>query len=210
MALPAEETRRKLVEITLDLMEEGGIEAVKARELARRAGVSVGTIYNMHGNLDGLIAEACNAVLADFASTAIHAIRAGEATRVRRLGGVPVEAKEVLRDRLLAMARIYMAYVEKNERRWAAMLAWNRAYTGEARQSEQLQGELFGLIRSALEATPYGGDPKLQSRTARMLWSAVHGIVTMNYVGQASRASKAETWEQVRLLVAAFVDSLDR
>lgn len=210
MTLPAQETRDKLLEEALALMDEGGLEAVKARELARRTGVSVGTIYNLYGNLDGLLVEACEAVLTRFGVTAMEAIRAAEAMRARRDEGA-VPAPDLLEERLLTLARIYMAYVEKNERRWAAMLAFNRARRDEPDgRYEQLQGELFGFIANALEGTPHGGAPAARRRTARMLWSAVHGIVTMNYVGQASRRAKAETWEQVRLFVSIFMRSIGR
>lgn len=208
MTLPAQETRAKLLAETLALMDEGGLEAVKARELARRTGVSVGTIYNVFGTLDGLLAEACEAILTGFGETAMEAIRAAEALRARK---PPAAAPDLLKDRLLTLSRIYMAYVEKNERRWAAMLAFNRTRRGDPdARYEQLQGDLFGFIASALEGTPFGETPSQRRRTARMLWSAVHGIVTMNYVGQASRASKAETWEQVQLLVSVFVGAVAR
>lgn len=210
MTLPAQETRDKLLAETLALMDEGGLEAVKARELARRTGVSVGTIYNLHGNLDGLVAEACEAILSGFGATAMEAIRAAEAIRMRKAQVAP-PALDLLEDRLLTLARIYMAYVEKNERRWAAMLAFNRSRREEPdARYEQLQGELFGFIADALDGTPHAADKTSRQRAARMLWSAVHGIVTMNYVGQASRRAKAETWEQVRLFVSIFMRSLGK
>lgn len=208
MTLPARKTREKLVAETLALMEAGGLEAVKARDLAKRTGVSVGTIYNLHGSLEGLIADACDAILAEFAAVAMQTIRAGEVSRARRMGGKEPRGAALLEDRLLAMARVYMAYVEKNERRWAAMLAFNRTRKERPQaRYEQLQGDLFGFVADALEGTRYAASAQMRVRTARMLWSAVHGIVTMNYVGQAGRRAKHETWEQVKLLVAAFVES---
>ena len=55
MTLPANEVKAELVKTTLALMDEGGIEAVKARPIAKTVGISVGSIYNMFGSIDGLI-----------------------------------------------------------------------------------------------------------------------------------------------------------
>ncbi|MEZ5801111.1 MAG: hypothetical protein R3D29_12415 [Nitratireductor sp.] len=38
-----------------------------------------------------------------------------------------------------------------------------------------------------------------------MLWSAVHGIVLLNYLGQASDETRANTWKQIEMLVSSFV-----
>ena len=51
--LPKEETRENLVQTTLTLLENDGLEAVKARNVAEGAGVALGTIYNMFEDLDG-------------------------------------------------------------------------------------------------------------------------------------------------------------
>lgn len=52
------ERRQRILETTRELLAERGYEAVTVRELARRCGVSVPTLYNRFGGKDALIAEA--------------------------------------------------------------------------------------------------------------------------------------------------------
>ena len=52
------ERRERILAATRDLLAERGHAAVTVRELARRSGVSVPTLYNRFGGKDALIAEA--------------------------------------------------------------------------------------------------------------------------------------------------------
>ena len=58
MTLKHDAVRDDLIRSTLSLMEQGGLEAVKARAVADAVGVSVGTVYNLFGNVDQLILTA--------------------------------------------------------------------------------------------------------------------------------------------------------
>ena len=58
MTLEHAAVREALIKSTLALMQEGGLAAVKARTVADQAGVSVGTVYNLFGNVDQLILAA--------------------------------------------------------------------------------------------------------------------------------------------------------
>lgn len=56
----AEETRRRIVQATFDLHNEQGIAATSMKEIAARAGVSVGSVYHHFPSYDDAIA-ACGA-----------------------------------------------------------------------------------------------------------------------------------------------------
>ena len=58
MTLEHTAVREALIKSTLSLMQEGGLAAVKARAVADQAGVSVGTVYNLFGNVDQLMLAA--------------------------------------------------------------------------------------------------------------------------------------------------------
>lgn len=51
-------TDRRLIEATLSLMREGGLAACSAPDIARRAGVAVGTIYRRFADKDELVGAA--------------------------------------------------------------------------------------------------------------------------------------------------------
>ena len=207
MTLPHDETRARLIRVTLDLMDHGGLEAVKARPIANRVGVSVGTVYNLFGSIDGLVQEANAHVLEDFATYALASIREADAARDIIIAEGRMDPVAALQDRLLTMASAYVDYVEANESRWGAMLSYNRnrAVGIISDNYSTLQDSLFGWIADTLKPTRFGADPDTRFTAARMLWSAVHGIVLLNYLGQASDETRSHTWRQIEMLVSSFV-----
>ena len=52
------EKRRKLLDAVLDLVDEGGIQAVRMKAVADRSGVALGTAYRYFSSKDHLLAEA--------------------------------------------------------------------------------------------------------------------------------------------------------
>ncbi len=206
MTLPHDEIRQKLVQTTLKLMDDGGLPAAKARSIAAQVGVSIGTIYNLFGSIDGLIQEANARILDGLREHALAAIAAAAAQKPQPSSTAPASGPRKVEVQLLLLAEAYVGFVEKNESRWGAMLAYNRNRTVEIVSSgySELEETLFGWIADTLVSTRFGKEFKTRFAAARMLWSSVHGIVTMNYVGQANESSRAATWEQIELLVSGF------
>ena len=100
-----EELKALLIEAGHGLMAERGFAAFSGREAARRAGYTVGTIYNVFGSLDEYI-------------LAIN-------TRTFQLWTDWLEA-ELARcgakdDRIAALVRAYFEFAEANERIWMAI-----------------------------------------------------------------------------------------
>ncbi|MCF6322607.1 MAG: TetR/AcrR family transcriptional regulator [Rhizobiaceae bacterium] len=212
MTLEHETVRARIIAVTLELMDEAGLELIKARTIARRVGVSVGTIYNLFGSVDELIQVANSHILADMNKLGQISVADSENELERRIdaGDIVDTPKDRLLFRLFALAKVYMDFVEDNANRWGAMLAFNRNQPEGSVAGWYLdqQNALFDLIGKVLDATPLGDEKAIRIVAARALWSAVHGIVTMNYVGQVSEQSRRFTWEQVELLVKLFVAGL--
>ncbi len=213
MTLEKDKVSTEMKKTVLRLMDEGGIENVRARTIAKEVGVSVGTIYNFHGSLDGLIEKVCLGILQDFSSFCGKGIRDGmDGFQERILPEISNETPEV-RDymiRFLLLADIYMQYVSENENRWNGMLSFNRSRNAEdiSEHYQQEQDKLFGFVSQVLQGTELSSDPDLQYHTARSLWSGVHGIVLMSFLGQINEVSRANTWKQILLLVRYFVRGL--
>ena len=207
MTLPAEEIREQLVAITLGLMDSGGIDAVKARPIAKEAGISVGTVYNMFGSIDGLIQETNARILESFATEALEKIAPLDEVRTTRLKAGEIDDAEALKERLLSFAEIYMNFVEQFESRWGAMLSYNqgRSVGILSDDYDRQQADLFNFLGKSLVGTNLDADDSMRRMVARMLWSSVHGIVVLNYIGQAGDASRAYTWRQVEVFVSTFV-----
>ncbi|HET6161307.1 MAG TPA: TetR/AcrR family transcriptional regulator [Dongiaceae bacterium] len=62
----AEETRRRLVEATFALHSEQGIAATTMKQIAERAGVSIGTVYHHFATLDEAIMACGQMVMATY------------------------------------------------------------------------------------------------------------------------------------------------
>ena len=92
-AVAVEETRRRIVEATLELHAEQGIAATRWEEIAARAGVGVGTVYRHFPSLDELV-PACGPVSMQLLALpdpsdvpALFAGADGARARVQRLVG---------------------------------------------------------------------------------------------------------------------------
>lgn len=122
----SEETRQRLVEATFRLHGERGIAETSMKDIAERAGVSVGTVYHHFPSYADAI-TACGAYTAEHAPAPTRAVFAGAAgreERVRRLARalfdyydrVPALAS-VRRDRQLSPALDAFAREEARSRR---------------------------------------------------------------------------------------------
>lgn len=199
LALNKEEVRRKIIDLGHTLIANGGSEALQARVIAKDVGISVGSIYNLVGDMDELH-RLVNSELLD----ELGMVGAGT---VKKLDDDNVTD---LRTRLLALAHAYFDFVEGNQKQWAALLAFNRGTTSEATPDWYMVRleMLFDIISDNLQETALGNDPHKCKIAARALWSSVHGIVSNSFVGRDDDLLRESTLEQIDLLVSIFVKGL--
>ncbi len=93
----AEETRRRIVQATFELHSEQGIAATSMKQIAQRAGVSIGTVYHHFPTLDETI-MACGQHVRQTMPAPNEAIFAGAAT---------------MKDRLIRLARTLFDYLDR-------------------------------------------------------------------------------------------------
>lgn len=176
-----EETARKLLEAAVSCVEEGGIDALHARELARRSGYSVGSVYKHYADLDALIAEVNTVTLNQIGQTVSLAI---------------ADKSDPL-DRLKALAHAYMHFAGANENLWKALfghrLPEGRDIPPEHREANIALLSLIG--QSLLKINPQLSEDALQART-RTCFAAVHGVVSIaleqRFVGLSGEVLNAE------------------
>lgn len=210
MTLEHDAVRATLIETTLALMDQGGLEAVKARPLAQAVGVSVGTIYNLFGSVDGLVMAANMQVYADLGAMVRDriAIQAQEGTG-HNAQDTPV-APDRVRERLLELAGLYIDFVAANSRRWAAVIAFDRQGSSTATPEgyeTQLEA-LIGLVAAVLGDLPACHDTERAQTLARALWSSVYGIVSIAFFSGEPASARQRTWDQIVMLVTAVVAGL--
>lgn len=154
-----------LIEITEVVIATKGLAAVQARRIAKDAGCAVGTIYNIFGDIDGLILAVNERTL--------HA-----------LGGDLIEASadacgRVLEARLMALAMTYLKFATLHPRRWRAVFE-HRLPEGSVVPAFYADDRkrLLAMIEAQLMTTI--SDPAARSVAAHALFSAVHGIVLLS------------------------------
>ena len=212
MTLQHDEIRQRAVSAALKLIDEGGLENVHARKIAKMTDVSVGTLYNLFGSIDGLL-EVVNAhTLSEMNrfGQIQTALSQTEISQAVSQGWLCDDEKSKLTLSLLSLAKTYIDFVEQNANRWAALLTFSRTRDRDKASSWYLaqQNTLFDLIGNVLDASGLALDETTRLVASRALWSAVHGIVTLNYAGQENEESRKFAWQQIEFLVKTIVDGM--
>ena len=208
MTLKHDAVRDDLIRSTLSLMEQGGLEAVKARAVADAVGVSVGTVYNLFGNVDQLILTANLRVYQELGAIGAAGMVTIEADLQKKIksGKLADTPRNRLYVRLRGLAETYVDFVSKNANRWSALLAFNRTRTmSENEDNLRHLNALIDILGDVLKDTPKWSTANERRQVGRALWSAVHGIIVTNFFGDEGPA-RHRTMTLLDLLLSTFVD----
>jgi AcrR family transcriptional regulator len=183
-----EKLQSAMLSIAARILEAEGLEGLQARRIAREAGCSVGTLYNIFASLDDLILVANAHTLEDL----------GRALIVAR----DASAHASLEDRLQALALAYLRFAVVHQKSWRAVFEHHMT-SGQPVPAwyREAQAKQFGLVEEVLrDLMP---EPIVRARAARALFSAVHGIVALALDRKLGEFDLAETEAQVRFVMAA-------
>ncbi len=148
--------REKTLHAALAVVDESGHAALNARSLAATAGCSVGTLYNVFGDLDGVV-SALN----------LQTVKALRQTLSDALDGAGKEPYA----RLSALADAYFDFAQDAPRRWEAL--FRARAKGPVDGMVREEGDaLFALLKESV-----GGAVPDDALLA--LWAAVHGVVEL-------------------------------
>jgi len=150
--------RELLVHKGHELMAEVGYAQFSGREAARRAGYSVGTIYNVFGSLEGLLAAI---------NTRTFILWAAELQRRLDQSG---------EDRIACLVEGYFAFALDNPLTWSAIYE-HRVPEGQGLSEADLEGRgvLTQIVeREVMNALPDNTQLDV-ARYARSLIATVHG-----------------------------------
>ncbi len=157
-------TQQRLLACAATILETEGMAAVQARRVAREADCAVGTLYNVFGDIDGLLL----AVNAETLGKLGEAVRAGDA----ETAGLD------LRQQLNGLALVYMRFALANRHRWEAVFK-HRLPAGRETPASYLedQARLLAVIEAPLATVL--PESERRAAAARALFGAVHGIVAL-------------------------------
>lgn len=152
--------RTRATEIAERIVLEQGGGALHARGLAEELGISVGSLYNAFGDLDGVI-RAVNRRCADRLSQALR----------NALKTAPPEP----RARVIALGEAYFDFAQREPRRWY-MLFDRRSDLELDSQTAEVQTSLLDMLVRA-----GGGKPEVEEHRQfyLLLWASVHGLVSL-------------------------------
>jgi AcrR family transcriptional regulator len=186
--------REQLIDAAERTIAERGLTALKARDLARDAGCSVGTIYNVFEHLDEL-------VLCVGSRTLTMLERALGAVRSVR----PRSSTDDARDDMVELALAYLEFAATHTVRWRALF--------EHRMSEgrslpewfvEQQHRLFAQVEQPLGALLPQLDQRARRGLARTVFSAVHGIVALGLEEKLAPLSLPDLGSQLAATVRAI------
>jgi len=162
MGRRSDHSRAELAELILSeahvLMAEVGFQAFSAREVAKRIGYSIGTIYNVFGSLDRLVLAVNSRTFVAWAAL----IRA----RLDAAGA----------DRVAALVEGYFDFAEANPHLWMAI--YDHRLPPDAPFPEDYfrqRAELTGLVEAEIAAILPAGRRGDAAALARSLVAMVHG-----------------------------------
>jgi AcrR family transcriptional regulator len=187
-----ERLKADTIAIARRILATDGLAALQARRIAKEAGCSVGTIYNLYANLDDLIIVANAGTLEDLG---VVLSRELDASADREFG-----------DRLVGLALAYLNFAIDQETSWRAVFE-HHLQPGDTVPEwyRDRQAELFAIVERLLaEAVPEAHRRRV---AARALFSAVHGIVSIALDQKLGSFDRQDTEEQIRYLVGSAARS---
>lgn len=167
MARRSDHTREELYELALGaaerIAEAEGLQGLTVRKVAGEIGYSHGTLYNLFADLDDLIVH-LNGRTLDLLYDALQEI--------------PVEGEPDAG--LLRLAEAYIAFTRRHASRWALLFEHRLP---EGRQLPDWHYEkirrLLKLAETPLAPLFSDGQQRERMHSARVLWSALHGICSL-------------------------------
>ncbi|MDX2257786.1 MAG: TetR/AcrR family transcriptional regulator [Hyphomicrobiaceae bacterium] len=181
-----EQKRQAIFAAAVDLIEQGGLDAAKAREIAKKAGFAVGTLYN--------ICDGCTAIIIEVNRRTLRLMEREMIASLERTAGRPGT------DRIIDLAMTYLAFSENNTNRWRAVFE-HRTADGMPMPEDYKadQARLFGLLEELLASEI--SDPAQRKSIARALFSAAHGIVYLSIEAKLDLYDREEARRQLEFLL---------
>jgi len=195
--MPGPKYRERLkadtIAIARRILATEGLAALQARRIAKEAGCSVGTIYNLYANLDDLIVVANAGTLEDLGASLTNELS--------------TMAERDFSDRLIAMGLAYLRFAIEQEQAWRAIFE-HHIPQGESVPDwyRDRQAELFQIVERLLAAEIR--DDAKRTKAARALFAAVHGIVALALDQKLGMFDREGTEAQIQFIVGSAAQGI--
>jgi AcrR family transcriptional regulator len=167
--------RQKVLKASLALIEEGGLDRLSMREVARKAGVSHQAPYHYFNDRE--------AILAELAGEGFSRLGQALSRAADQAGSEPAKAVE-------DMGRAYVEFALRNPAYFQAMFRADAVPLDRYPEARKREEETFGrLVESIGQAFANQPDEVRQS-IAVASWAMVHGLATLILEGSLARKLK--------------------
>lgn len=164
MARRGEHSRDELRDMALhalrEIVEQEGFQQLSTRKVAARIHYTVGTLYQLFSNLDEMILYANAATLDELYRNMQYATRRCRTPECE----------------LRSLARSYLLFSQQHANRWKMLFDHRSQHDALPPWYQARIDALFAMVESSLKPLFSDYTPLRLSRTARAIWSGVHGI----------------------------------
>ncbi len=184
---------KKALDVAEFLVAKGGLGRLNARDLADGVGCSIGTLYNVYGNLDGVI-QALNA------RTLERLYRALEEASRSAAGS---------ESQMIALATAYIDFAESQPAVWRAVFDHQPA--DEQAVPDWYLATINNMTELGIKSlSPLFGPSERDAahRAATIIWSGVHGICALALGGSLRHVAKADSHLLAKELVQRHLAGL--
>ncbi|HEY8275797.1 MAG TPA: TetR/AcrR family transcriptional regulator [Methyloceanibacter sp.] len=185
--------RGKVLDASLALIEEGGLDRLSMREVARKAGVSHQAPYHYFDDRE--------AILAALAGDGFSKLGESLDRAAAHAGSEPVKAVE-------DMGRAYIEFALRNPAYFQAMFRADAVPLDRYPDARKREDEAFGkLVEGIGQAFVHNPTEDIQA-IAVACWAMVHGLATLTLEGSLARKlkiPKARQKQVVNEVISAFM-----
>lgn len=157
------EIRKMVLSSGLELIKKSGFSGFSTRQVAKKIGYTVGTLYNVFDSYDDI-------VLHINATTLEEMRRFIEKNLNPKLKGVSA---------IKQLAKLYIEFAHKNHNSWSALFEYVTPLELELPEwyNQEIE-KLFGIVESILVKFI---DKKLDAlKHAKIIWASIHGICILS------------------------------
>jgi AcrR family transcriptional regulator len=167
--------RQKVLDASLALIEEGGLDRLSMREVARKAGVSHQAPYHYFSDREAILAALAGEGFSRLGHSLMRAAGQGAST--------PVKAVE-------AMGRAYVEFALRNPAYFQAMFRADAVPLDRYPDARKREDEAFGKLVEGVGAAFANQPAGVRQAIAVACWAMVHGLATLMLEGSLARKLK--------------------
>ena len=179
--------RTKLIDIAEATIARDGMDAIRARDLAREAGCAVGAIYNVFADMGDIVIAVNGRTFRKMGKDVAASVRA-----------VPEDPTE----QLIAMSYAYLQFAVDNPKLWRSLFDIQMSADQDvpAWYLQELASLFENIARPLARLFPEMTGDELDLMT-RTLFSSVHGIVLLGVENRISGVPRDRLKAMIALLL---------